>query len=317
MIAVIGGTGFVGRAIVAELLRRGQQVVVISHGGRSELRIDGQSVEVRRADVTDRAALTAALTGVETVVGAAQFKGAPNENPRKGLTYEAVDRDGTINAVAVAQLNGVSRYVYISGAGAAPDADQHWFRAKWAAEEAVRGSGLAHTIIRPSWVYGPRDNALNQYVAFVRSPLPVVPVIGNGKQRLMPAFVDDVARVAADGATGELDGTFEIGGPEVMTMDEVIRTVETVVSKRKPLLHQPAWLVKALFSPKALLPALPIPLTPQGVTFATMDAVCDNAALLAVEASLRLTPLREGLETYLGANRSGERAAAGGRRGAT
>ena len=317
MIAVIGGTGFIGEAIVAELLRRGEQVVVVSHAGRRDLTVAGKSVEVRQADVTDRAALVAALRGVQTVVGAAQFKGFPNQQPKKGLTFEAVDRQGTVNAVAAARENGATRYVYISGAGAAPNSDKVWYRAKWGAEEAIRGSGLAHTIVRPSWVFGPRDNALNQYIAFVRSPLPVVPVIGNGRQRLMPVFVDDVARVAADGATGKLGGTFEIGGPEVVTMDEVIRIVEAVLGKRKPLVHQPAWLVKALFSPKALLPALPIPLTPDGVTFATMDALCDNTALLTAEPTLRLTPLREGLETYLGPRPAGEGVAPGGRRGAT
>lgn len=299
MIAVIGGTGFVGGAIVAELVRRGEQVIIISHGGTGSRKVAGQTIEVRRADVADRASLVAALKGVDCVVGAAQFKGFPNQNPGKGLTFEAVDHQGTVNAVAAAVANGVKKYVYISGAGAAPNADTVWFRAKWGAETAIRDSGLAYTIVRPSWVFGPGDNALNKYVAFVKSPLPVVPVIGNGKQRLMPVFVDDVARVAADGAAGLLEGVFEIGGPELLTMDQVIRTVEAVLGKTKPLVHQPAGLVKLLFSPKKLFPALPIPLTPEGVSFATMDATSDTAALLVAEPSLRLTPLREALATYL------------------
>src|SRR5581483_6163286 len=89
MIAVIGGTGFIGRAIVEELLRRGEQVVVLSHGGAQALTIEGTSVVLRQADVTKRASLVAALKDVATVVGAAQFKDSPNENPRKGLTFEA------------------------------------------------------------------------------------------------------------------------------------------------------------------------------------------------------------------------------------
>src|SRR5581483_9745459 len=122
----------------------------------------------------------------------------PNENRRKGLTFDAVDRRGTENLVAAAKRAGTARFVYVSGAGAAPKARKPWFRAKWRAEQAVKDSGLAYAIIRPSWVYGPRDRTLNRYVAFVRSPLPLVPVIGNGKQRLMPVFVDDVARAVAD-----------------------------------------------------------------------------------------------------------------------
>jgi uncharacterized protein YbjT (DUF2867 family) len=311
MIAVIGGTGFIGGAIVAELVRRGEPVIVISHSSAKPLKVAGQSVEVRRADVADRGSLLVAFKGVDCVVGAAQFKGFPNQNPRQGLTFEAVDHQGTVNAVAAARENGVTKYVYISGAGAAADSDKVWYRAKWGAEQAVRNSGLEYTIVRPSWVYGPGDNALNKYVGFVKSPLPVVPVIGNGRQRLMPVFVNDVARVAAEGAVGSLVGVFEIGGPELLTMDQVIRTVEQVVGKKKPLVHQPAAVARLLFSPKALWPALPLPLTPEGVTFATMDAVCDNSALLAAMPSLRLTPLREALATYLGSGRPARPASAG------
>jgi NADH dehydrogenase len=303
MIVVAGGTGFVGRAIARALARPGEQVAVLSHSVREpSIHAGDITFEVRRGDVTDQASLGAALQGVDTVVGAVQFKGFPNENPRKGLTFEQVDQHGTENLVAAAKQAGVRRYVYVSGAGAGPDAKQTWYRAKWGAETAVRGSGMEYLIVRPSWVYGPGDNALNKYVAFVKSPLPVVPVIGNGKQRLQPVFVEDVARLVAESlAGGDLpNADYEIGGPDVLSMDEVIRTVEEVLGRKKPLVHQPASLMKLLFSPKALIPALPLPLNPTGVEFATMDALADTSALLAAFPSFRLTPLREGLQTYLG-----------------
>src|SRR2546425_11317087 len=88
MIVVAGGTGFIGKAIVRELLRRGEQVAVLSHGGASRVQIDGNPVEVQRGDVQDQVSLVSALAGADTVVGAVQFKGFPNENRRKGLTFE-------------------------------------------------------------------------------------------------------------------------------------------------------------------------------------------------------------------------------------
>lgn len=303
MIVVAGGTGFIGSAIARELARRGQEVLVISHRDRGgSVTLGGETFAVRAADVNDPPALVRALAGADTVIGAVQFKGFPNENPGKGLTFEQVDRHGTENLVAAAAQCGVKRYVYISGVGAAPDAKQVWFRAKGAAEASVRGSGLNHLIVRPSWVFGRDDHALNKYVAFVKSPLPVVPVIGDGRQRLQPVFVEDVARLVADALGREAlpNAVYEIGGPAVLSMDEVIRTVEEVTGKHKPLLHQPAGLVKALFSPKALIAALPIPLTPAGVEFATMDALADNGPLLRDFPDFRLTPLREALATYLG-----------------
>jgi len=302
MIVVAGGTGFIGRAIATELARRGAEVAVLSHRGTAPLQLAGRQVEARVGDVGNEESLVAALKGAEAVVGAVQFKGFPNENKAKGLTFEEVDQHGTERLVAAAKGNGAKRYVYISGAGAAPNAKQVWFRAKWGAESAVRASGIRYTILRPSWVFGPRDNALNRYIAFVKSPLPVVPVIGSGKQRLQPVFVEDVARAVADSLLGDAgeNGVYEIGGPDVMSIDQVIRTVEEVMGKNKPLVHQPVALMKLLFSPKALVPALPIPLSPSGLEFSTMDAVADNRALLAAFPGLHLTSLREGLQTYLG-----------------
>src|SRR5947209_5317713 len=103
MIVVAGGTGFIGGAIAAELVRRGSDVAVLSHSrGSGSIRLAGHEVPVRSADVLDEPGLAGALADADVVVGAVQFKGFPNEDPRKGLTFEEVDQHGTEHLVAAA-----------------------------------------------------------------------------------------------------------------------------------------------------------------------------------------------------------------------
>jgi NADH dehydrogenase len=192
---------------------------------------------------------------------------------------------------------GVGRFVYASGSGAAPDAAKVWYRAKWGGEQAVLASGVPAAIVRPSWVYGPEDRALNRFVAFHRR-LPFVPVVGNGRQRLQPVFVDDVAAVLARGAAPDgPTGVYEIGGPEVMTMDEVLATMMSVIGRRKPLVHIPALVPKLAGSLLRLLPKPP--LSPDAVDFLTGDAVANTTSLVEAFPDIHLTPLRDGLMTYL------------------
>jgi uncharacterized protein YbjT (DUF2867 family) len=303
MILVAGGTGFIGRAIVRELRRQNLPVTVMSHRqAQTGSLFPGLDVSVRQGDARDPASLRRAVEGVDTVISCMQFPNFPVENPRKGYTFEEVDARGNERLVAAAKDAGATRYVYLSGAGAARDAEKHWFRAKWQAEQAIAASGLRYTVFRPSWVYGPDDNALNRLVRFARS-LPFVPVIGNGDQRLQPVFVDDVAKVVAQSLTldAAANRVFEVGGPDVMTMNELLRTLMKVLGVNKPLLHAPAFLPKlagALMSP---LPNPPI--SPDFVDFATGDALADIGPLTAT-FGIRLTPLAEGLATYLTPARS-------------
>ena len=153
VVAVAGGTGFVGGAIARELATRGHHVVVLSH--RKTVGDSGSTLEYRPADVTRPESLAAALAGVDALVISLAFRNSPIEAPRRGQTFELVDAAGTEALAAAARTGGVRRLVYMSGAGAAPDAARHWFRAKWRAEEAVRASGIVYTIFRPSWIYGP------------------------------------------------------------------------------------------------------------------------------------------------------------------
>jgi uncharacterized protein YbjT (DUF2867 family) len=294
VVAVAGGTGFVGGSIARELARRGHRVIALAHRpvGRPT-----PGLEYRVADVTRPETLPAALAGADTLSISLAFPNSPIEAPRRGRTFERVDAAGTEALVAAALTAGVRRIVYISGAGAAPDARYHWFRAKWRAEEAVRGSGLAYTIIRPSWIYGPGDKSLNRFIGFTRF-LPFVPQIGNGLQLVAPLFVDDIGALVADAleTPAAENATFEAGGPQTLAMDEVIREALRVLRRRRPILHVPVALMKAATAPLTLLPSPPM--TPSAIDFIVQSAQVDTAELHA-KMPTRLTPLREALERYL------------------
>jgi uncharacterized protein YbjT (DUF2867 family) len=302
VILVAGGSGFIGRAVVRKLVAEGADVAVMTaHPARSRSRIGALGATAVHGDVQDAPSLARAVRGMDAVLQTLTFPTFPVEKRSKGFTFEAFDHLGTERLVRAAAAAGVRRFAYCSGSGAAPDSPKSWYRAKWAGEEAVRATRIPAVIVRPSWVYGPEDRALNRFVAFSRW-LPFVPVVGDGRQRLQPVFVDDVADVfvrslAADAPTG----TFEIGGPEVMSMDGVLTTMMRVMGRRKPLVHVPPALPKAAGFFAQVLPNPP--LSPGAVEWLTADALADTAPLLRAFPDVRLTPLREGLAAYLGAGR--------------
>jgi len=298
MILVAGGTGFVGSAVVRELLRRGEKVAVLGRDAARARARFGAGVDARAADVREAAGLASAFSAVDVVVNAVQFPNSPIENRRKGWTFEEVDLKGTKNQVDAAKQAGVRRFVYLSGVGAAPDAARHWFRFKWEAEQHLINSGLEWVVIRPTWVFGPDDSSLNRILGFGRF-LPFIPTFGNGKQAMQPVFIDDVGRVTADCALKPeaANQLFELGGPDVMTMDEVFKAALAAMGRRRPILHQPVMAGKLIGRVAGALPSPP--LTADSVEFITAAAVADNANLERV-LNARLTPLKEALATYLG-----------------
>jgi NADH dehydrogenase len=298
MILVAGGTGLVGSAIVRCLLDKGEEVAVLGRDAAKTRQMFGERVQARQADVRDPEALRSAMQGIDVVVNAVQLPTSPIEVPRKGWTFQETDYRGTVNQVDAAKAAGVRRFVYLSGVGAAADASKHWFRFKHQAEEHLRASGLEWVVIRPTWVYGPRDHALNRLLGFTKY-LPFLPLFGDGEQAMQPVFVDDVGRVAAEAATRPeaANQLFELGGPEVLSMNDVLKTAMDVAGRRRPILHQPMFVGKIAGTLAGVLPTPP--LSADAVDFIAAPAVADTANLERVLAP-RLTPLREGLQTYLG-----------------
>ncbi len=301
-IAVAGGTGFVGGEIARELRRRGRRVIVLSSRGESARGRLPDDIEIRVADIREPASLRVALEGVDELVVSLAFPGLPVEQPKKGYTFDEVDAGGTENLVAAGRDAGVRSILYISGAGAGHDAERHWFRAKARAEDAVRGSGMRWTVIRPTWVFGPEDVSLNRFLGFARV-LPFVPMTNFGSQQLAPVFVRDVARLAADSFEDEAaaEQVFEIGGPETLSMRDILHRAMAVAGIRKLLLPAPAALVKLAAWPMRFLPNPP--LSPDAVDFVNQPATVDIEPLLR-RMPRTLTQLEQGLATYLGPERT-------------
>jgi len=295
-IVVTGGTGLIGREVVKLLLAGDHDVTVTSRGPRS-LPEWGDRVRAVQAFAGDPISLGRAFTGAEVVVHAIQFPNHPVEDPKRGRTYLQVDGAGTRTAARVARALGVRRFVYLSGAGAGQGRPEPWFRAKDQAEEAIRESGVEYGLVRPSWIYGPRDRSMNRFVLFCRY-LPVVPVIGDGRTAVYPIHVEDVAQAVVqlalrDDATAK---TLDLGGPERLTMDEIIRTIQKVLGVRRPLLHHPVSLMKLLVLPMQLMPE-PL-LSPGAIDFVTQQVDMDPKPAMD-DLGIAFRRLEEGLRGYL------------------
>ncbi len=255
-VLISGASGFIGSQIAARLhAAGGHQLVGLTRGERR----GGADFTWVRGDVLDPITLRRALEGVDCVVHCAQFTRHPVEYPALGWTYLQVDGIGTCNLAEIAADAGVRRIVYLSGAGASAGHPQPWRNAKGVAEAAVRSSGLEWVILRPSLVYGPADRTVNRFVQLVRS-LPMVPVVGSGRNRLQPIHVDDVARAAALSVTDPdaAGRTLELGGPDELTLDELLLLLQQALGTRKRLVHFPVPLVQIAAALLQVAPGAPV-----------------------------------------------------------
>ncbi|MGH3001690.1 MAG: NAD(P)H-binding protein, partial [Gaiellaceae bacterium] len=244
----------VGPPVVQALRARELEVRALVRGPGGAARLAGLGVETVTGDVTDPASLRGAVRGCTHVVHlVAIIRG-------RRADYERVMTQGTRNLVAAAREEGVERFVLMSALGTQePTAGTlPYFAAKWAEEQEVRASGLAYTIFRPSFVFG-RGGALPTFVRQVRLS-PVVTVIGDGRQRFQPIWVDDVASIfaAAIDHSQAADRLFELGGPDTVDWNELYLRIARVLGKRRRLVHVPIPLARGGALLTERLPGAPL-----------------------------------------------------------
>ncbi len=239
MILVTGATGTVGRALLPQLLERGEDVRVLVRDPRGLGRL---RVEVRIAlgdlvDLADPRVVRGALRGVSTVI---HLAAAIRDQPRAPV--EELNGLATARLLRAAEGAGLDRFVFFSAIGATEIQRTRFFRAKALAEQAVRGSELETTVFAPSIVYAPDD----PWVTTMRrlALLPVLPISGEGRAAFQPIWAEDVARcVLGDLDRGGGSRRHELAGPDQLTYDQIGRLIARSAGRERPLVHVPLGLV--------------------------------------------------------------------------
>lgn len=237
MILLTGATGTVGSALLRRLTTAGEPVRALV---RDQRRLGDQRVRVQIAlgDLADPPSFRNALRGVDTVV---HLAASIRDQPRGSI--EELNALATLRLVRAAERAGVRRFVFFSAMGATHHSRTRFFRAKALAEEAVEASSLESTIFRPSIIYTPGDPWLTLLDRLSR--LPAVPVSGSGRAAYEPIWAEDVAEAVMGALSNGSGSAYELAGPEMLSYDDIVRTVLRAEHRRRRLLHVPLPLVRA------------------------------------------------------------------------
>jgi NADH dehydrogenase len=224
-IAITGGTGFVGRHLAARL--DPADTVVVSR--RTGVAID------------DVDALTAAFAGCDAVAHCAGINREIGDQ-----TFARVHVDGTRAVVEAARRAGVKRIVMLSFLRARPDCGSGYHETKWAAEESIRHSGIDHTILKASMIYGRGDHMVDHVTRAVRT-WPVFGTVGYRPRTVRPIPVDEMVDVLIAALEGRIpDSTVAVMGVEELPLPDAVRRVARVAGRRPVFVPLPVWSIRLL-----------------------------------------------------------------------
>lgn len=239
LITVIGGGGFVGRHVVQRLLALGARVRIAQRNPRKATYLRplgglGQTQFVR-CDVRDGASVLRAVQGSNAVINLA---GSFDD-------MQAVQADGAAHVAEAVRQHGIGTFLHLSAIGADPASPSAYGRSKGEGEAAVHAACPHAVILRPSIVFGQEDQFINRFAAMIRMS-PIVPVI-EGKARFQPVYVGDVADAIVAALSPDAAGqTYELGGPEVMSMAELLHWIADATGYDRKFVNVPGGLIAAL-----------------------------------------------------------------------
>ena len=241
-VLITGATGFVGRNVVKAFLAQGAEVACLVRRPGSEELLGQRTVEAFYGQVTDPAALKNIFHRVDVAVHLVAII-----REKGKLTLDLINHQGTRNVVAAAKEEGVKRFVHMSAVGAGPATSYPYLHSKWMGEQEVVKSGIPYTILQPSIQFGEGDEFINTLAGLVRA-FPVVPVAGSGRNLFQPVAVEEVAQCVANVAgreeyTGQIMG---LGGPEVLTYNQIIDIIAETYGVKRVKLHIPVPIMRQM-----------------------------------------------------------------------
>ncbi len=312
-ICILGGTGFLGTRLVARLIKDGHQVTVLSRDREQHkhlLVLPGLTLE--NCDVYEEAQLSERFRGQDLVIN---LVGILNERGFGGQGFRRAHVELTRGVLQAARSAGVARLVHMSALKAAVDAPSYYLRTKGEAERLIREqhAGVDWTIFQPSVMFGPGDSFLNRFASLLAS-IPLVFPLAKPNARLQPVFVDDVVeallRCLRGGACSRQ--TYQLGGPQVYTLREIVSLVASITGQRRWIIGLPDFVARLQALCMDFVPGRPF--SSDNYRSLTVDSVCTENGF----AQLKLYPhsMVASAMQYLGAlednaRLSHDRAAAG------
>jgi uncharacterized protein YbjT (DUF2867 family) len=302
-VAILGGSGFIGRYVVKRLAERGD---VLTVGGRRaseakylKLKGDVGQVGLVNLSIDDESVMPAFVANQDAVVN---LVGILHES--RIQRFEIAHHIGPARLARLAREAGVERFIHISAIGADPRSSSIYARTKAAGEEGVRDAFPTATILRPSVVFGPEDQFFNRLAAMAMIS-PMIPLIGGGETRFQPVYVGDVAdaivRCIDDSATA--GRTYELGGPRVYTLRALTELLLEEIRRKRWLIDLPFGLASVQARLLSVLPNPP--LTPDQVEMLKGDNIVAPSALGLDALGLVPTAVEAILPTYLDRFRRG------------
>jgi NADH dehydrogenase len=244
MIVVTGASGYLGSHISRKLAEAGMPVRAMVRSkayAQKEGRLAGLNLEWVEADVTRPETLPAAFKGASAVVHTVAIA-----IEKGGRTYEEINYQGTVNVVNAAKAAGVRRLIYISQLGADAKLPYRFLASKGKGEDYVTASGLDWTAFQPSVIWGPEDEFANSFARLIPLTPIIFPIVGDETSRFQPVWVEDVAtsvQKALEDAT-TIGKVFQLGGPEVLTLEEIERRTMQAIGRRRWMIRFPMPLLR-------------------------------------------------------------------------
>lgn len=243
-VTIFGGSGFVGRHLAHRLANEGWRIRVAVRRPHEAQELgpigDVGQLQIVQANVRDVASVTAAVQGADVVIN---LVGLLVQGGKQKFT--AVQAAGAGNVARAAATAGARRLIHMSALGADKTSVSAYAQTKAAGEEAVLEAFPSATIMRPSVIFGPADGFITRFANLVRM-MPIVPLIGSGKTRFQPVHINDVvdAFMAAIGSNETRGKVFELGGPDVFTLADILRMMARDMDRPRLFVPWPFWATK-------------------------------------------------------------------------
>lgn len=288
---VAGATGFVGSHISKKLVAHGHSVLALAHK-RSDEVLKGAAVERREGNILDLNSLRSAAKGAEAIVNAVGII-----KKAKGKTFDGIHRQGVENLIVAAKENGIKRFIQISSLGVGTGINTPYFRTKEEGEKALMNSGLDWTIFRPAMIFGRGDGFSTEMLDLMNKG-PFIPVIGKGDYKLQMVYIEDVAECAAKALEmpETIGQTYCLGGPDIMTMNEVLDFLAKWNGIRKPKIHTPLFIMRPVSAIMNAVFSNP-PITPDQIKMLLNFRTCEPAVASGV-FGVKFKPWAEAIKEY-------------------